>query len=32
MEPAIHAGSLVVVMSRSEYGVGDVVAYRVPEG
>ena len=32
MEPNIHAGSLVVVMVRTEYSVGDVVAYRVPEG
>lgn len=32
MEPAIHPGSLVVVTRRAEYGIGDVVAYRVPEG
>jgi signal peptidase I len=32
MEPNIHAGSLVVVTRRAEYGVGDVVAYRVPAG
>jgi signal peptidase I len=31
MEPNIHAGSLVVVMRQSEYRIGDVVAYRVPE-
>jgi signal peptidase len=32
MEPSIHAGSLVVVTSRADYGIGDVVAYRVPGG
>jgi signal peptidase len=32
MEPNIHAGSLVVVTRRAEYGIGDVVAYRVPDG
>jgi signal peptidase I len=32
MEPNIHAGSLVIVVSRPAYDVGDVVAYRVPEG
>jgi signal peptidase len=32
MEPTIRPGSLVVVMSRAEYGVGDVVAYRIPDG
>lgn len=32
MEPTIHQGSLVIVMSRSSYEIGDVVAYRVPEG
>jgi len=32
MEPNVHPGSLVVVTRRGEYGVGDVVAYRVPEG
>ena len=31
MEPNIHAGSLVVVLRQSEYRVGDIVAYRVPE-
>jgi len=32
MEPTIHPGSLVVVTRRVDYAVGDVVAYRVPEG
>ncbi len=32
MEPAIHPGSLVVVLRRSDYAVGDVVAYPVPAG
>jgi signal peptidase I len=32
MEPTIHPGSLVVVMSRAEFGVGDIVAYRIPDG
>jgi signal peptidase len=32
MQPNIHPGSLVVVMRRAEYRVGDVIAYRVPEG
>jgi len=32
MEPTIHQGSLVIVMSQSDYRVGDVVAYRVPDG
>jgi signal peptidase len=32
MQPNIHPGSLVVVLRRAEYSVGDVIAYRVPEG
>jgi signal peptidase I len=32
MEPTIRPGSLVIVMRRSDYQVGDVVAYRVPDG
>ena len=32
MEPTIHPGSLVIVMRHSEYQVGDVVAYHVPDG
>jgi signal peptidase len=31
MEPSIHAGTLVVVMRQSEYQIGEVVAYRVPD-
>jgi signal peptidase I len=30
MEPAVHAGDLVVVRRQGAYHVGDVVAYRVP--
>jgi signal peptidase I len=32
MEPTIHAGSLVIAFAASDYRVGDVVVYRVPEG
>lgn len=32
MEPALHSGDLVVTRSADEYEVGDVVAFRVPEG
>lgn len=32
MEPGLHTGDLVVVRRRSSYAVGDVVAYRVPNG
>ena len=32
MEPNIHQGSLVVATRRADYQVGDVIAYRVPEG
>ena len=32
MEPNIHQGSLVVATRREAYQVGDVIAYRVPEG
>ena len=32
MEPNIHQGSLVVATRREDYRVGDVIAYRVPEG
>lgn len=31
MEPSIPAGTLVVVMRQSEYRIGEVVAYRVPD-
>ena len=32
MEPAIQPGSLVVVTRASDYRIGDVVAYHVPDG
>jgi signal peptidase len=32
MEPNLHTGELVLVHRRDAYAVGDVVAYRVPEG
>jgi signal peptidase len=32
MLPRLHTGDLVLVERRSSYHVGDVVAYRVPEG
>ncbi len=32
MEPNLHTGDLVVVRQLDSYQVGDVVAYRVPEG
>jgi signal peptidase I len=32
MEPLFHTGDLVVVKRQRSYRVGDVVAYRVPEG
>jgi signal peptidase len=32
MEPLLHTGDLAVVVRRDSYAVGDVVAYRVPEG
>jgi len=32
MEPLLHNGDVVVARERSSYEVGDVVAYRVPEG
>ncbi len=31
MEPTISSGDVVVLMSRTEYRLGEVVAYRVPE-
>lgn len=32
MEPALHAGDLVLTIPERTYDVGDVVAYRIPEG
>jgi signal peptidase I len=32
MEPTLHGGDLVLTVRRSSYDVGDVVAYRIPEG
>jgi signal peptidase I len=32
MEPTIHVGSLVVVQRQTGYRVGQVVAYRIPDG
>jgi signal peptidase I len=32
MEPSLHTGDLVLVHRRDSYRIGDVVAYRVPDG
>jgi signal peptidase I len=32
MEPTLHPGDLVLVRTSSSYRVGDVVAFRIPEG
>lgn len=32
MEPAYHTGDIVIVHRQPHYRVGDIVAYRVPEG
>lgn len=32
MEPGIRHGDLVVVRTEREYAIGDVIAYRIPEG
>ncbi len=32
MEPSLRNGDLVVALKKSSYSVGDVVAYRIPEG
>jgi signal peptidase len=32
MEPGLHTGDLVLVRRQADYAVGDVVAYRVPDG
>ncbi len=32
MEPTLHNGDFVVALRKSSYRVGDVVAYRIPEG
>jgi signal peptidase len=32
MEPTLHAGDLAVAFDHESYAVGDVVAYRIPQG
>lgn len=32
MEPALHAGDVVILQRTGGYGIGDVIAYQVPEG
>ena len=32
MEPGMHTGDLALMYQRSSYGVGDVVAFEIPEG
>jgi signal peptidase len=32
MEPTLHGGDLVLTVGRRAYHVGDVVAYRIPQG
>jgi len=32
MEPTLHGGDLVITQARSSYRVGDVLAYRIPQG
>ena len=32
MDPTLHGGDLVLTVRHSSYDVGDVVAYRIPEG
>lgn len=32
MEPGLHTGDLVIAREADRYGVGDTVAYKVPEG
>src|SRR5439155_25953216 len=32
MEPRFHTGDMVMVLRRSSYHAGDVIAYRVPKG
>ena len=32
MEPRYHTGDMVIVLRRSSYHTGDVIAYRVPKG
>ena len=32
MEPLLHSGDLAIVRPQESYGVGDVTAYRIPDG
>jgi signal peptidase I len=32
MEPMMHTGDLAIIRAKDDYRIGDVVAYRIPEG